>query len=277
MDPQNGKDEFFIGWEKKIPKNNLKFLRKSITLIFIITIIVSAAYSLSQKKFPNSKNELGYFKQISGVIYEYPVPLLKVKLDDNNYQSFLLVGSGKHNAYKTISHIKSQIDGDISSYKVRLNATPIFYDGKVLVEIPLIQNTMDTISPLNEPYPDRDIVDMGFVELKGQIIDPKCYFGLMKPAEGKIHRSCAIRCISGGIPPVLKIQNKEGISEYFIILGKNGQPINKLILNNVAIPVLVKGQLQKVDDWFVLKVDPEKDILRNPNPSATNDYINDLQ
>jgi len=25
--------------------------------------------------------------------------------------------------------------------------------------------------------------------LQGEIIDPKCYFGVMKPGKGKIHRS----------------------------------------------------------------------------------------
>ena len=45
----------------------------------------------------------------------------------------------------------------------------------------------------------------GETRLKGEIYDPKCAFGAMKPGFGKPHRSCAIRCISGGVPPILRI------------------------------------------------------------------------
>lgn len=47
--------------------------------------------------------------------------------------------------------------------------------------------------------------------LEDEIIDPKCYFGVI-PGKGKIHRSCAIRCISDGIPPVLATTDKNNMS-----------------------------------------------------------------
>ena len=46
------------------------------------------------------------------------------------------------------------------------------------------------------------------MDVKGEIVDPKCFFGVMKPGEGKPHKDCAIRCILGGIPPVLKVTDE---------------------------------------------------------------------
>jgi hypothetical protein len=36
-------------------------------------------------------------------------------------------------------------------------------------------------------------VDLGEVQLTGEIVDSKCYFGVMNPGNGKVHRDCAVR------------------------------------------------------------------------------------
>ena len=100
------------------------------------------------------------------------------------------------------------------------------------------------------------------VELEGEVIDPKCYFGVVKPGLGKPHRSCAIRCISGGIPPMLAVKNENGESNYYVLLGKDGEPINKQILDYVADRVKISGKLEGIGDWLILKVDLESGIKR---------------
>lgn len=40
------------------------------------------------------------------------------------------------------------------------------------------------------------------VTLDGELVDSKCYLGTMKPGDGKTHKSCAILCLRGGIPPL---------------------------------------------------------------------------
>ncbi|MFA8449179.1 MAG: hypothetical protein ACEPOW_00625 [Bacteroidales bacterium] len=277
MKKRKGREDFFIGWSEKMPIQLLRFQRRTIFWLFLIAIVVGALYALSQKKFNPSTNELGSFQKIQGVIYEYPVPLLKVKVGNGNYQSFILVGVGKHSANKTIDTIKYLTNGNLRNYEVVLKGSAIYYDGKTLLEVPAPENTMDSIIPLTEPWPDRIMEDMGEIQLQGEIIDPKCYFGVMNPAYGKIHRSCAIRCISGGVPPVLRIHNNKGVAEYFLLLGENGQPINQDVLQMVGLPVYVKGNLHRVDDWFVLKVNPKTSIKRNYDKKVQSDYINDIQ
>ena len=79
--------------------------------------------------------------------------------------------------------------------------------------------------------------------VSGEILDPKCYFGVMKLGEGKVHKSCAIRCISGGIPPVMRVELDS--PKYLIVLGPEGQKINREILDYIAEPVTLEGTIDK--------------------------------
>jgi hypothetical protein len=96
--------------------------------------------------------------------------------------------------------------------------------------------------------------DLGTQKIKGEIIDPKCYFGVMKPGEGKVHRDCAIRCILGGIPPVLKVMNEQGEKNYYLLVGPNGEKMNEAVQDFVAEPVEIEAKAVKQDDWIILYV-----------------------
>jgi len=85
-----------------------------------------------------------------------------------------------------------------------------------------------------------------FKTFTGEIIDPKCYFGVMKPGEGKIHKSCAIRCISGGIPPILKVILDNNKSNFYIILGEK---IKQKILDKIAEKTAISGRYGKLNGW----------------------------
>jgi hypothetical protein len=43
--------------------------------------------------------------------------------------------------------------------------------------------------------------------LRGEIVDTKCYLGVMTPGEDKVHRGCAVRCISRGVPPAFLVRD----------------------------------------------------------------------
>jgi hypothetical protein len=90
--------------------------------------------------------------------------------------------------------------------------------------------------------------------VKGEIVDPKCFFGVMKPGEGKPHKDCAIRCILGGMPPVLKVMDNEGKQNYYLIVGPHGEKMNEAVRNYVAIPVTIHANAVQYDDWTVLYV-----------------------
>jgi hypothetical protein len=60
------------------------------------------------------------------------------------------------------------------------------------------------------------------VTLRGELIDPKCFCGAMKPGDGKTHKACAALCLRGGIPPVLVTRDGAGAARYYLLSGAAG-------------------------------------------------------
>jgi hypothetical protein len=54
------------------------------------------------------------------------------------------------------------------------------------------------------------IVSLGTAAFVGELVDTRCFLGVMRPATGKVHRGCAIRCLSGGAPPGLLVRDDQG-------------------------------------------------------------------
>ncbi|MEM7064355.1 MAG: hypothetical protein AAF572_14465 [Cyanobacteria bacterium P01_B01_bin.77] len=103
--------------------------------------------------------------------------------------------------------------------------------------------------------PDQT-VSLGEFAIAGEIVDGKCYPGIMKPGHTKTHRACAIRCISGGVPPVFRTQNQSGQSLYFLLSDLEGQAVNDQVLNMVADPIQITGEVMQYGNSFILKADP---------------------
>ena len=94
---------------------------------------------------------------------------------------------------------------------------------------------------------------LGDVSLAGEIVDSKCWFGAMRPADGKAHKACAALCIRGGIPPALFARGSAGQGA-LMILTAGGRAHGPGLLSLVADPVRVNGSLQRVGDLLVLDV-----------------------
>lgn len=251
-------DEFYIGWLNKPPQGVRDFLRKYILMMLAIIIALGLCLSLGQKKFSKSNFEYGQLTEIKGVYFSKPVPCIRVSnsKDMAGFASYLtipLVGYGKHGAGGIISAWERENHLLLDRKEITLTGTLIYYDGKSILQIdpndkPFLDLSAHEISA--DLFPDTR--DLGIMEIKGEIVDPKCFFGVMKPGEGKPHRDCATRCILGGIPPVLAIRDKLGFANYCLILGPNGEPINDLVKNFVAEPISVKARAVRHDDWIVL-------------------------
>jgi hypothetical protein len=94
------------------------------------------------------------------------------------------------------------------------------------------------------------------VTLRGEIVDSKCYLGVMNPGQFKPHRACAIQCLSGGIPPILVVRTQGGELGHYLLVGSDGEAINEAVLEFAAEPVEVSGILKSVGDRSVLSIDP---------------------
>jgi hypothetical protein len=99
-------------------------------------------------------------------------------------------------------------------------------------------------------------ISLGRQVFRGEIVDSKCWLGVMNPGALTPHRACAVRCLSGGIPPILLVRRPDGPPLHLLLADANGRPINDRILDLVAEPVTVEGELIQQGPLLVLRSDP---------------------
>lgn len=245
-------DEFYIGYLPNAPAKTAGFIKIVIVFIGIVIILVSGILVWYQREFSNAVFEYGKLSEVKGYLGTDPVLHLKIIHTQDEFEVVLLVGFGKHGASETIKKLEEESGHSLDNKYVTLKGTLITGSGKRLLQItPEDNQTLVIEQSLFNPA-SFDILTNG--TFRGEIVDPKCYFGVMKPGEGKPHRSCAIRCISGGIPPVFAAQTENGM-EYFILTDKEGAGINQHVLDFVGEPLDLSGEVVAFDNWKILRID----------------------
>ena len=153
-----------------------------------------------------------------------------------------------------IADLAKEKNISLEGKEITLKGTLLYNDGKLLMQIDANDKPLLAVSDnkTNETFDAPK--EMGMLDVKGEIVDPKCFFGVMKPGEGKPHKDCAIRCILGGIPPVLKVTNDEGKQNYYLIVGGHGEKMNEAVQDYVASQVSIHAKAVAYGDWIVLYV-----------------------
>jgi hypothetical protein len=263
-------EDFYIGYTERAPESIRKFIKRIIIGLSISIPLIAMILVIGQQGFSTGTFEFGHLTELEGILHKTPYPGLTIisgkDINGNfTYQDILLVGYGKFGASGILDEIEMRVGVKLEDVVLKLNGTLIYNDGKTLFELTRQADSYVSHSTEIQDYDlwvNHPIEKYGTVELKGEIIDPKCYFGVMKPGEGKPHRSCAIRCISGGIPPMLAARNELGESNYYILMGPDYEPINDQILPFVADQVITNGTLSGCGDWLILQVEPAVGIRR---------------
>src|SRR5688572_6112854 len=269
---QMSNSEFYIGWQPTAPRSVAKHIKRVLLILFPVALIVAFLLAVLQKKFSTARFEYGKLTEVTGIYYNKPVPLIKIYDRKREPLTVLLVGYGKHGAEVVIMESEKEKGVQFNGKELTLKGTLLYGDGKTILQLdkndrPIVSiGSGSTFSVVEK--------DLGTQTIRGEIVDPKCYFGVMKPGEGKVHRDCAIRCILGGIPPVLHVQNEQGESNYYLLLGPNGEKINEAVRDLVAEPVSIEARVVEEDDWIILYTSKEniKRIsytqLRNPRANV---------
>ena len=259
--------EFYIGWMPKAPAGFVKRSRITVLAILILLIIVGIVLSFFQKTFSTASFEFGQLTQVRGIYQKYPVPAIKIVsekdlLGNTTFITIPLVGYGKFGSDGIINQLEKENNTTLDQKEITVKGTLLYSDGKTLLQIdgndkPLVnitKNPAHTAQPI--------ITDLGDIRIQGEVLDPKCYFGVMKPGYGKPHRDCAIRCLLGGISPVFHTQTAKGESNYYLLVGEHGEKINTKLQNFVADPVEITAHAKQIDDWIILYLKETPDIKR---------------
>jgi hypothetical protein len=189
--------------------------------------------------------------EFEGVIGSTPYAMIRV-LDETqpaSVRTILLVDQGKRGGAEKLAGL----DGRWA----HVRGTVLERDNRRMVELAGPIEPSEPPSPaLAEKLGKPLSAKLGEVHLWGEIVDPKCYLGAMKPGEGKTHKSCAALCITGGIPPVLVTRDPSGAAAFYLLTDPAGGPANSLVLPFLSDPVEITGELERHGDMLVLRIAP---------------------
>ncbi|MEM6630977.1 MAG: hypothetical protein AAF694_14950 [Bacteroidota bacterium] len=259
---------FYVGYLPKMPVSIRRFILPWI--LFLLVLVSAFAYLLvqGQKGFSSGTFELGKLTTLEGDLLTSPVPMLRVyspqdKASRQASQEILLIGFGKNGAQQDIAVWEEQAGHSLERHRVQLSGTLIYYNGKTLLELTEGKRSLGMI--MEEKTPIEGLKAEGPVSLVGEIIDPKCYFGVMKPGHGKAHRSCASLCVAGGIPPVFRVENEGGNIQYYFLLQEGNVGLNQSVKPFISEAVSIQGTMQSRNNWNYLYIADLTNIQRLNN------------
>ncbi|HTE30865.1 MAG TPA: hypothetical protein VK666_10865 [Chryseolinea sp.] len=252
-------EEFYVGYLPTMPPCTASVMRSMVIAIGVLVVLTALLIAFNQLAFSTAVFEYGEETTLKGQLILTPVPHIDYKIGDDAEghslsKTVLLVGAGKFGFDSFIQELTVKY-GAIDRHNVSAKGYLIYGDGKLLLQVNRATDIDVSASPIVEK--SINVLNIGEQSVTGEIIDPKCFFGVMKPAEGKTHRDCAIRCIAGGLPPIIKVAN----GKYLLLTGEHGDPINSQVLSLVGDQITLSGQQLTMNDWQILQV-TQRDLDR---------------
>lgn len=253
-------NDFYVGYLPKAPSAIGRFLRRTVAGLALLAVTAALTLVLAQHPFAHSTFEYGKPRSFDGVVVTRPYPSLLVRPGEDSrsetYSQFLLVAPGKHGAESLLAGFDGRC--------VRLQGQLIDRDGGAMLEV--VPGSIELIPGSVEM--SETFRDLGPVTVTGEIVDSKCYLGVMNPGNGKVHRDCAARCLSGGIPPLFITANGEPVAgtSQFLLVGRDGSALgNDALREFVAEPITIQAELLQRGEAKYLQIDPSALLHANRN------------
>ena len=223
-------NDLYVGY-LPVPPGLKRFARRIVAGLGMVTVGIAILLVFAQGPFAPASFEYRDYRDFEGVLVTKPYPALVMP----GGTPWLLAGPGKRGFTAP-----SALDGRL----VRLRGERIVNGQDRMLEV--LGGAMSDMGPGHVPAEE----DLGRVELTGEIVDSKCYFGVMNPGRGKVHRDCAVRCLSGGVPPALLVRDASGQASTVLIAN-----FRRELLEHVAEPVTLRGRLTKSAGRLILHME----------------------
>lgn len=241
-------NEFYVGY-LPAPHGIASAMRFSLLALTLLVAMAGAILAIGQRH-PGEGSWDFTLVEKTGVLILMPYPML---IDDEtpHHPSILLVEPGKHGSGERLKPFAGQ--------RITLRGTIIQRDLWCIMELGAEESAVQVISPPRDgalATPTRGIAWAGDTEITGEVVDPKCFLGAMRPGDGKAHRACAALCIFGGIPPVLAASPHDDKPRCTLLVAPDGGPANELVLRHAGETVTLRGTLGSIAGWDVLKIAP---------------------
>ena len=235
--------DFYVGYRPRTSKTIAAWMRPRILALLALAALLPLVLVSEQQEFAEAVFEYGHETALLGMLRTAPYPVLEV-VEEGGARPYLLVGSGKHGAREQV--------GGLDGRLVEARGERITRDDQWMLQL-----SADRPAPVPGAVMPRGAErSLGRHTLAGEIVDGKCYLGVMQPGRGKPHRACAARCISGGVPPVFLVTDRRGERRHYLLLGADGRPLSSEILDRVAEPLAVTGEVVSSGGLWYLKAEP---------------------
>lgn len=240
---------FFVGWGETPEIDRRFFLRAGVGLT---TMAVAGAAGMAwvQRKPAQGSWDLSEVREYRGIVTANPYPMLRTRDLSGRVQTALL-------ACETKCGVRGRL-GALDNLPVVVRGTPIVRGEHAMIAV---------VEGLDWIAEDDSVDDAGLrfvapdditeVSLVGEILDTKCWFGAMNPAESKPHKACASLCIRGGIPPGFYVRDVREQSA-LLIMTQAGGAFGPELLPFVGEPVRIEGRARRFGDLLLLDSDPQK-------------------
>jgi len=239
---------FYVGYAKSHANEIREFMGGAAVAVLMTAPLLMALLASAQGTFDHGVFEFGKTTHLEGVYYHDPLPSLYVTPDwpESTATGYhmLLCGFGKSG----IPNSWSEHDGK----KLAVDGTLIYRNEITMLEVRGGVAPDDLGAPKQgEERPQRTRI--GPISQVGELVDTKCYLGVMRPATGKLHRACAIRCLSGGVPPSLLVRD-ELTSSVILLAGPEGKPLSYDV-SLAGLWVRVEGTLFRENGFSFIRTE----------------------
>jgi hypothetical protein len=247
-DDRDNRDEFYIGDEPPMPRRLSRFVTRVVIAGGVGAIALGGLAAIGHVPLAAGTFAFGQPRTLSGIVREQPYPALRLDGAAAGAPWALLVAPGKHGADLLV---RGQ-DGR----RVSLQGTPIERDGQTMFE--LVPGSLQATNDVgrDSDSSNSEAVRIGDVTLQGEIVDSKCFLGVMAPGGGKTHKDCASLCLRGGIPPALFVQDRAGRSALLLLEDRSGHAIGGRAIALAGEPVEITGTTWRQQGWLRLRSDP---------------------
>jgi hypothetical protein len=231
--------ELYIGYAPRPPRRIARTILQAVIGLNALAVGVALVLLVAQRPFARSNFEYKEYREFEGVVELKPYPALLVgRTGGTEYSRYLLVAPGKHGAGAEVHSLSGKV--------VHLRGSLIYRDSQTMVEV--VPGSIQVLT--RQPAVAR-FATLGAVRLTGEIVDSKCYLGVMNPGRTKVHRDCAARCISGGIPPAFVTTDG-----FYLLVGGDGRPLHREVLEWVGETIQVEGEVQRSGETLIFRAEP---------------------
>lgn len=261
-------DEFFVGYMPGMPRGIRARVLAALAGVFVAGGAI-ALLGAAMQRDPGRGLWAEDRSSITGVFRALPYPHLVVGAGAEQ-RSVLLFCEGKRapGAQTWCGPIPDGLTAP--GRPIGATFVPIDIDGRVVTATGRVLRRLDappgSVTALELGSERADLrVDAAAVQpaaaasptqrvtLEGEIVDPKCYLGAMKPGNGRVHRACAWLCIKGGIAPVLVVSSSAG-PRCIVLADSGGGAAGAQLAEFAGDRVRIEGELSTQHGLEVLRL-----------------------